>query len=63
MTVTTDRPRDVMGRSKSAFLTSWFPSDMCLLDLKYPVKGLRATIKIQAHTDASTDEFKSEEEI
>lgn len=36
---------------------------MCLLDLKYPVKGLRATIKIQAHTDASTDEFKSEEEI
>lgn len=36
---------------------------MCLLDLNYPVKGLRATIKIQAHTDASTDEFKSEEEI
>lgn len=39
------------------FLSSWFPSDMCLLDLKYPVKVLRAVAKIQPHISKSTDTF------
>lgn len=36
---------------------------MCLFDLKYPVKGLRAIVQIQAHTKEPTDTFKPEEEI
>lgn len=41
LTVNTDQSPEVVSRGKSAFTLLWFPNDLYLLELNYPVKALQ----------------------